>query len=197
MPPKKKDEDELDLKSLLGLDISSKKKTKKELSEDQKQVLRDRLIVMRETARIKREEKKQQLEESKSSDNIVMKSSNDMDSVFEKKYKDKFEMLTEKLNMISNDVGDMKKMKLQKAEAKRHAAELKKQQEAEQQKQKDLEEAQRKESLQKITPTKSEPVQQQQEAKPEPPQPILTNDQNINVPVGKLSFRQRFKNAKY
>jgi len=190
MPPKKKDEDELDLKSLLGLDVSSKKKTKKELSEDQKQVLRDRLIVMRETARIKREEKKQNLEETKSCDNIVIKTSDNMDSIFEKKYKDKFEMLTEKLNMISNDVGDIKKMKLQKAEAKRHASELKKQQESDEQKQKDLEEGQRKEALQKISHTKSQPVQEQAK-------PILTNDQTINEPVGKLSFRQRFKNAKY
>ena len=192
MPPKKKDEDELDLKSLLGLDVSSKKKTKKELSEDQKQVLRDRLIVMRETARIKREEKKQNLEETKSSDNIVIKktSDDDIDSIFEKKYKDKFEMLTEKLNMISNDVGDIKKMKLQKAEAKRHASELKKQQDSDEQKQKDLEESQRKEALEKISHTKSEPAQ-------EPAKPILTNDQTINEPVGKLSFRQRFKNAKY
>ena len=83
MPPKKqKDEDELDLKALLGLE-TPKKKSKRELSEDQKQVLRDRLVKMREVAKQKREEKKKNVSFEKdetSGENVIIKPKDNMDN---------------------------------------------------------------------------------------------------------------------
>jgi hypothetical protein len=147
MPPKKTkseitDEDEIDIKKLLDLDTPVKKKTKRELSEEQKDMLRERLIGMRETAKQKREDKKKRIEDenSNSSENVVIKKANDIEDIFEKKYRDKFEMISEKLSTINLDISEIKRLKLEKISKRKEEADQKKAEE-EQKKQKDLEKA--------------------------------------------------------
>ena len=160
--PKKRDEDEVDIDALL----SEKKKTKRELSEEQKNVLRERLVDMRAKAKAKRDAKKAEL----------AKDPNISNEVFEKQYKDKFEMIDEKLNNISTDVSDMKKAKIEKARLKAEAKAL-----AEAEKEKIKEE-----------PVKQAPVKQEP-AKSEAP--TLTTE--VQMPEIKRSFRQRFKGGIY
>ncbi len=162
MPKKEtitKDEDEINIEEILG----EKKKTKRELSEDQKNVLRERLVKMREVAKAKREAKKAEL----------IKDSNVSNDVFEKQYKDKFEMLDEKLTSISTDVSDLKKAKAEKARLKAEA------------KAKAEEEAKNKVA----EPPKVETPQVQSQPQVQQPTPV--------VPEIKLSFRQRFKGSLY
>jgi len=202
MPPKKqKDEDELDLKELLGLETTSKKKTKRELSEEQKQVLRDRLVKMREIAKEKREAKKKNVSFEKdqtSGENVIIKPKDNMDNIFEKQYKDKFEMLSEKLNLISSDVVEMKQMKLKKQEEKRKALEAKRQEEEDKKRELDLEKQRENELKQKATAQRIEEPINQQPIIQKPNEEPLTVSENLNDPAPpKLSFRQRFKGAKY
>lgn len=202
MPPKKqKDEDELDLKELLGLETTSKKKTKRELSEEQKQVLRDRLVKMREIAKEKREAKKKNVSFEKdqtSGENVIIKPKDNMDNIFEKQYKDKFEMLSEKLNLISSDVVEMKQMKLKKQEEKRKALEAKRQEEEDKKRELDLEKQRENELKQKATQQRIEEPTNQQPIIQKPNEEPLTVSENLNdPPPPKLSFRQRFKGAKY
>ena len=202
MPPKKqKDEDELDLKELLGLETTSKKKTKRELSEEQKQVLRDRLVKMREIAKEKREAKKKNVSFEKdqtSGENIIIKPKDNMDNIFEKQYKDKFEMLSEKLNLISSDVVEMKQMKLKKQEEKRKALEAKRHEEEDKKRELDLEKQRENELKQKATQQRIEEPTNQQPIIQKPNEEPLTVSENLNDPAPpKLSFRQRFKGAKY
>lgn len=201
MPPKKQtDEDELDLKVLLGLE-TAKKKSKRELSEDQKQVLRDRLVKMREVAKQKREEKKKSVSFQKdetSGENVIIKTKDNMDSIFEKQYKDKFEMLSEKLNLISSDMIEMKQMKLKKQEAKRQALEAKKQEEEDKKNQLDLEKQRENELKQQASQkTTQEPTNQQPIIQKEGEEPLTISESINNEPAPKLSFRQRFKGSKY
>jgi len=164
--PKKKDEDEIDIDALL----SEKKKTKRELSEEQKNVLRERLVEMRAKAKAKREAKKAEL----------VKDPNISNEVFERQYKDKFEMINEKLTNISTDVSDMKKAKMEKARLKAEAKAL-----AEAEKEKIKEE-----------PMKQE-TPKQEPAKIETPTPKPTLTTEVQMPEVKLSFRQRFKGSIY
>lgn len=158
---KTKDEDEINIQELLG----EKKKTKRELSEEQKNVLRERLVKMREAAKLKREAKKAEL----------IKDSNVSNDVFEKQYKDKFEMLDEKLTSISTDVSDLKKAKAEKARLKAEA------------KAKADEEAKTIKPEPQVQPT----PQVQSQPQVQQPTPV------VNVPEVKLSFRQRFKGSLY
>ena len=163
MPKKEtkiKDEDEINIEEILG----EKKKTKRELSEDQKNILRERLVKMREVAKAKREAKKAEL----------IKDSNISNDVFEKQYKDKFEMLDEKLTSISTDVSDLKKAKAEKARLKAEAKAL-----AEEEKAK----------IKVAEPPKIETPQPQVQVQQQAPV--------VNVPEVKLSFRQRFKGSLY
>lgn len=201
MPPKKQtDEDELDLKALLGLE-TPKKKSKRELSEDQKQVLRDRLVKMREVAKEKREAKKKNVSFEKdetSGENVIIKPKDNMDSIFEKQYKDKFEMLTEKLNIISSDVVEMKQMKLKKQEEKRKALEAKKQEEEDKKNQLDLEKQRENELKQQASQKGTqEPTNQQPIIQTANEEPLTVSESINNEPAPKLSFRQRFKGSKY
>src|SRR6056300_68279 len=204
MPPKKqKDEDELDLKELLGLETTSKKKTKRELSEEQKQVLRDRLVKMREIAKEKREAKKKNVSFEKdqtSGENVIIKPKDNMDNIFEKQYKDKFEMLSEKLNLISSDVVEMKQMKLKKQEEKRKALEAKRQEEEDKKNQLDLEKQRENELKQQASqkPTQ-EPTNQQPIIQKPDEEPLTISESINNEPAPKLSFRQdlRVLNIKY
>jgi len=162
--PKKKDEDEIDIDALL----SEKKKTKRELSEEQKNVLRERLVEMRAKAKAKREAKKAEL----------AKDPNISNEVFEKQYKDKFEMIDEKLSNISSDVSEMKKAKMEKARLKAEAKALA---EAEKEKAKD--------EIPKQEPAKIEAPPAKIET------PTLTTE--VQMPEIKRSFRQRFKGGIY
>lgn len=191
MPSKKKDEDELDLKELLGLDnLSSKKKTKKELSEDQKQILRDRLVKMREVAKANREAKKSNTTSNDGSSSIKT------EDIFEKRYKDNFDMLSHKLNAISNDVAEMKLMKQKKAEDKSKLLLQKKEEELAKQNALELEKQREIEVKQKLN---SASIQKQNE----PVNQVVNNvviqnpPSNHEIPAVKLSFRQRFKNSTY
>lgn len=190
MPSKKKDEDELDLKELLGLDnLSSKKKTKKELSEDQKQILRDRLVKMREIAKANREAKKTNTPSNEGSSSIKT------EDIFEKRYKDNFDMLSHKLNTISNDVAEMKLMKQKKAEDKSKVLLQKKEEEIAKQNALELEKQREIEVKQKLTAAsiekQNEPAVVNNVVIKDPPSSTPEN------PAVKLSFRQRFKNSAY
>ena len=92
----------------------AKSKKQRELTEDHKNMLRERLAKMRETQKQQREEKKALTKKSDISESGI-------EAIFEKKYNSQFDFLKEKITAITDDLSEMKKAKKEKAEKKAQA----------------------------------------------------------------------------
>jgi hypothetical protein len=89
----------------------AKSKKQRELTEEHKNMLRERLAKMRETQKQQREEKKALTKKSDISELGI-------EAIFEKKYNSQFDFLKEKISAITDDLSEMKKAKKEKAELK-------------------------------------------------------------------------------
>ena len=92
----------------------AKSKKQRELTEEHKNMLRERLAKMRETQKQQREEKKALTKKSDISESGI-------EAIFEKKYNSQFDFLKEKISAITDDLSEMKKAKKEKAEKKAQA----------------------------------------------------------------------------
>ena len=88
----------------------------KQMSEEHKQLLRDRLALMREKQKTLREEKALTKVETK-------KPLTNLDDIFEKKYSSHFDFLREKITALTDDMTEIKKAKQAKNEMKAKAEE--------------------------------------------------------------------------
>ncbi len=136
-------------------------KKKREYSEAHKQVLRERLVKMRA--------KQKEMREAKKAEKIANPNNNTSGDLFEKKYKNDFDFIKDKISNITNDIDEIKTYKREKAERKKK------------------EQAEATDESTKETLRKPEIKQQQQEAEHE------AKKQQIEEPPVTLSFRQRFR----
>ena len=92
----------------------AKSKKQRELTEEHKEMLRQRLAKMRETQKQQREEKKALAKKNDISESGI-------EAIFEKKYNSQFDYLKEKISAITDDLSEMKKAKKERAELKAQA----------------------------------------------------------------------------
>ena len=153
----------------------AKNKKAREMSEEHKQALRDRLALMREKQKQMREEKALQKVETK-------KPLTDLDDIFEKKYNSQFDFLREKLTALTDDMSEMKRAKKDKAELNAKEAEDRK----------ILEEIKSREEAKKVAPPKV--------VLPPPQNTVVAPPKPVDVPYvfqppmnDIMSFRQQFR----
>jgi len=148
----------------------------RQMSEQHKQDLRDRLALMREKQKQLREEKALHKVETK-------KPLTNLDDIFEKKYNSHFEFLREKITALTDDMTEIKKAKQAKNEMKAKAEEERK----------------IREEMKKTAPPPPKPVAAAPPpvvAKVTPPAPIVPKEQPyvFKPPINDIgSFRQQFK----
>ena len=140
----------------------SMSKKKREYSDAHKEVLRERLVKMRL--------KQKDMREAKKAEKIANPNGNPSGELFEKKYKNDFDFIKDKISNITNDIDEMKTYKKEKAERK-------KKEHVREQKDEPIKDA----------PSKAEIRQQQAEKQQE------AKEQGIEEPLVMLSFRQRFR----
>jgi hypothetical protein len=151
----------------------AKSKKQRELTEEHKNMLRERLAKMRETQKQQREDKKALTKKSDISETGI-------EAIFEKKYNSQFDFLKEKISAITDDLSEMKKAKKEKAEKKAQA-------EAEQ--------------LAKKAPIKIVVAEKPKETTLDKPAPTLQNPYATPLPPATFkpptteagSFRQQFR----
>ena len=115
-PPPPPDEDSLESDAEEVVPEPAKNAKAKQMSEEHKQLLRDRLAMMREKQKTLREEKALTKVETK-------KPLTNLDDIFEKKYSSHFDFLREKITALTDDMSEIKKAKQAKNEMKAKAEE--------------------------------------------------------------------------
>jgi hypothetical protein len=151
----------------------AKNRKAREMSEEHKQALRDRLATMREKQKQMREEKALQKVETK-------KPLTNLDDIFEKKYNSQFDFLREKLTALTDDMSEMKRAKKEKAELKAKEAEDRK----------------IREEIKRVAPPPPKPVVAPPPPKPvvAPPKPVAEVPYVFQPPINDItSFRQQFR----
>lgn len=154
----------------------------RQMSEENKQALRNRLALMREKQKQLREEKALQKVETK-------KPLTNLDDIFEKKYNSHFDFLREKLTALTDDITEMKRAKQAKAELKAKAEEDRKIRE------------EMKKTAPPPQPKPAEPKPAPVVAKVAPPAPVVAPKEQPYVfkpPINDIgSFRQQFKRGNF
>jgi hypothetical protein len=118
-PPPPPAEDSLDSDADDVVPEPAKNMKARQMSEEHKQKLRDRLALMREGQKKLREEKALLKVDTK-------KPLTNLDDIFEKKYNSHFEFLREKITALTDDMTEIKKAKKEKLEMKAKAEEERK-----------------------------------------------------------------------
>jgi len=148
----------------------------RQMSEEHKQKLRDRLALMREGHKKLRDEKALLKVDTK-------KPLTNLDDIFEKKYNSHFEFLREKITALTDDMSEIKKAKKDKLEMKTKAEQERK----------------IKEEVKKTAPPQPKPAAVAVASAPPPPKPVVPVATPPPPPVFKapvndiMSFRQQFR----